>query len=307
MEITPGIVLDAVEDQIGLWGEVTRACINQATLPKLPENNNLLKAALWFNFGLEAGQNLMPAVAFIAGKAALPLWIVATAQKQYKNHFAKKRQDAQEMLGDTYQTYKNVLVDSVSESQFRFTRSSYYDLIESTFLSFYQGQNIGANAKLKDEIGDIIRDSGVILTKQNELAPIINRHMQRLATNLTRVWEGAQSGDLLYVAKNSELLLPTSKAPRLESCRRIARHSPFEIPDGYIRVNAADDAEMAWLYANAHALKTTRIDYGFWEPCLDTTYAKPLPPGQQTIEQQLNNSYRKTCDLLAQTHSRMHA
>ncbi len=52
MEITPAIILDAVEDQISLWAEVTRACINQTTFPKLPEDNNLLKAALWFNFGL---------------------------------------------------------------------------------------------------------------------------------------------------------------------------------------------------------------------------------------------------------------
>lgn len=300
MTLNTDLIYDAISREIYTWADITRQIIGDVTLPSIPDNSNLLKAAIWFNFGLDAGKNLMPSIAFIAGKAALPLWLASSAQKYYQNYYSKKLNSAYDMLNIPYQNFQGELINGITQAERQFTVTDYYYQIEQTLLSLYKTQEKKDRTAWIEVIRRLIERSKIINTNQNELRQIVKRNLDEVAGNLIRVYEGAQAGNLLYVSNDSEVTLPTGTAIRTESCRKIPQHSPFEIPDGFIQIDYRNEADLAWLYTNAHALKTTRVDYFWWDPCLDTTYVKPLPPGQASVEKQLTTSYRKATDLLTQ-------
>lgn len=306
MKISESIVSAALYDEIRVWANRSCQAVGSVSLPPLPTDNSLLHSAVWFNFGLDAGKNLMPSVAYAAGKAALPLWLATNAQKYYQKHYDRQMSDAYAMLNKPYSHFNSQIINGITQAERDFPITPYFRQIKSTILELFQAEQRENEEKWKRAIRNLVAESGVIVTDYHKIKSQVKTNLNQVGKKLITLHQGAQRNKLLFVASSVDRLLPNSRAPSAASCR-IRFSTGYEAPQGYTRIDPQNMAIMAALYASAYALDTVHIDYEQVMPCLDTTFAKPRQPGKFRVEDKLASSYLGAVNTLAWTYQRQKA
>ncbi|WP_345419878.1 hypothetical protein [Halioxenophilus aromaticivorans] len=307
MKISEPLVYQAIQEEIRTWSNYAAQAVGNATLPPLPKNNNLLKAAIWFNFGLDAGRNLLPSIAFVAGKAALPLWLASSAQKYYRQHYDREMNNAYDLLNKPYSQFSSQVINGITQAERNFTGTTYYRQVKSAILDLHDGVEYQNDDEWRRELRNLIAESGVIVTDYDKIKNVIESNLKTVSDKLIHLHKGAQSNRLLFVAQSTQQILPVKAAISSASCHSIPRTPSYQTPEGFTRIDPNNQAAMAALYASAYALETAHLDYEAVMPCLDTTYAKPSAVGSVSVEDRLASSYLGTVDALAQTFHKQRA
>ncbi|MGH1439567.1 MAG: hypothetical protein ACRBBR_05610 [Cellvibrionaceae bacterium] len=326
MAIERGIIDRAVQQEIVLWRETTNRIISNSKLPPLPNDDPILKSAIWFNFGLDAGKNLSLAISTAASRAALPIWAAFKAQELYSKYY-KHGQDVIDYnrLGNTYDSFKSELQNMVNHAERAFfLQKKTIATIDHLEQLFSKNQNFGGPNTTNHEklfaVRDLLKESGIVQTNPDALKKIIRGNLKQVANNIIAIYQGthrAGGTNLLYIANDIPAAvskgMPFIKTQRAASGR--GHHTSASCsnrvvtratPKGYSLLDTRDPQAMKKLYANAYRFNIKHKDFLWLEPCYDTTYVRSNTMGQPQVLTDILQSARSANAKLTETYHQLY-
>jgi hypothetical protein len=305
LKIDDDVVSEAITDEIQMWARLTCVNIKMVKLPELPKDDPLIAAAVWFNFGVDAGKNLSAVVTSAATKFALPLWLALKAQDTYTKYYQEpKIKNAQKMLETDYADFQSTLINGVNNAERQFLVQPYGRQVKRCLMDLFKHESFESNSDMKAAVRTLIFNAQVIQTDERALRQNTQKNLNALGNKLIALYEGTVASGrnhILYHSKDSKSNIHREASPTAASCRGRGVPGP-KAPPGYSEVNTRDKKAMAELYANAHLMDVAHVDYPGIMPCYDTTYARDTVKTVSTINDRLDQSYKGTIDLLVKKY-----
>lgn len=296
----------AIDASIKLWRNNLKGEIRQATLPAIPDDDPLIKSAVWFNFGVDAAKNLSLATSLMS-RAALPIWALFKAQELYADYYHQPRMSsAQNMLAANYQTFKSQLLNSIDIAEEQFMGQTYARQVKGTLEQLFQNHPFEEGGDKVGPIRKLIRDSKVIEVDNGTLQKVVSRNLGLAANKLIDLYRGTKHAGrtkILYLSDNPRADMPHKLAVSSASCHIPGRGGEsFVVPKHYRKIDTNNQADMAQLYSQAYIMDVKHLNYLWVEPCHDTTYARKTSLSQPTVKTILSTSYKSTIDALVRTY-----
>jgi len=308
MKISTAIIAQAVQHEMERWATMTNRNIDNISLPGIPTDDPLIKAALWFNFGMDVGKNLSSSFAQFVKRASLPVWVAYNAQKLYSQAHANKMNNARNLLNKPFTSFKFEIKDAVAMAarEYATTEGSPYADVQNTLLRLFKDDNFSHEAHAMGMIRKLIDRSGVINTDNGYNFQIVQNNIKILGQKLIDIYRGTKdygSGGthLMYYSSNASAKIPRDSYPTPASCSRagiITRSTPKD----FQKVNSHDKDKMAEIYANVYLMDVAHIDFEHFMPCSDTTYLRARAIREQTIQSVITNSHRGAIENLEKSY-----
>jgi len=310
MKINSSITAIAVQFEMERWATMTNNNISRVSLPEIPTDDPLIKSALWFNFGMDAGKNLSLAFSLMAKRAALPVWIAFKAQELYANNYKTKMKNAHVMLSQPFTRFRSELMDAVANSarMYTGTTSGGYSEVKTTLLKLFNDHDFVDEGQAMAAIRELVSDSEVINTKNTDNLQIIQQNLRALGKKIIDIYRGTKESSLggthlLYASNRPNAKIPSKAYITSASC---SRPEPRQTPADYQKINTADKSKMAELYANAHLTDVNHIDYIRFMPCFDTSYVRTRSTTEAPVSAIIRNSYRGAIANLEKTYKKLY-
>jgi len=311
MKISGDIIALAVQFEIERWATITQQNIKSIPLPEIPTDDPLIKSALWFNFGMDAGKNLSLAFSQMAKKAALPVWIAFKAQELYAKHYhANKMKNARTMLSAPYNTFQSQLVNAVTDAARMYTVNplSTYLSVEKTLLRLFKDHNFKNKNDSRGAIRELISRSEVINTNDISNTQIIKKSLNLLGNKIIDIYKGTKEHSfggthLLYASNNPKATIPQSSRIVRASC---SKPNPVKTPVDYQKIDSSDKVKMAELYANVYLTEVKHIDFIWAMPCYDTTYVRVRSTSEASVKSIILRTHQGTIDNLVKSYKHLY-
>jgi hypothetical protein len=275
--ITQDMVGDALQEAARLWAENYKLVLQDTRFPQLPgaAEDPLFKAFAWINFGVNTTKELFPKsgagqlIEQLAKRWSVPLFIIGTAQSQFKSYVDSIIASANAKLIEHFTKLRDAYTDLVDRQAAAFYRTPYYARARGEIFDYVKARSFSGLDQAKGFVFELIVNSDYIDVRQHAIRQAVDAGFKTLCDKVFVIYRSwiDKAGDDMYYAS---------------SPREVARNERDVFGDERAVIGTREykpvrlRSDVIWILANAWQMEVRHVDEPWFLARPDRTYVTNL-------------------------------